>query len=80
MTTDIITVIVGPVLQVTGGGGGGGDATTLNGQNGAYYRSRTNHTGTQAASTITGLPQIIVAATMPPDISADPQGSIYLIG
>jgi hypothetical protein len=28
------------------------DADTLQGQNGAYYRARTNHTGTQAASTI----------------------------
>jgi hypothetical protein len=31
---------------------GGGDADTLEGQAGAYYLSRTNHTGTQAASTI----------------------------
>lgn len=37
------------------GGSGGGDASTLNGQNGDYYRNRANHTGTQAASTITGL-------------------------
>lgn len=35
-----------------GGGGGGGDADTLEGQNGAYYRARGNHTGTQLAATI----------------------------
>lgn len=28
------------------------DATTLNGQSGAYYRARSNHTGTQLAATI----------------------------
>lgn len=33
-------------------GGGSIDADTLQGQNGAYYLSRTNHTGTQAPSTI----------------------------
>lgn len=38
-----------------GGGGGGGDADTLQGQNGAYYRNRANHTGSQAISTVTGL-------------------------
>ena len=31
------------------------NSEALNGQNAAYYLSRTNHTGTQAASTITGL-------------------------
>lgn len=36
-------------------GGGGGDADTLGGQAGSYYLSRTNHTGSQAISTVTGL-------------------------
>lgn len=31
------------------------DAETLDGQDGAYYLSRANHTGTQAISTVTGL-------------------------
>lgn len=31
------------------------DAATLQGQNGAYYLSRANHTGTQAISTVAGL-------------------------
>lgn len=34
---------------------GGGDADTLNGEDGAYYLDRANHTGTQAISTIDGL-------------------------
>src|SRR5690606_4807636 len=34
---------------------GGGDASTLNGQDGAYYLDRSNHTGEQAQSTVTGL-------------------------
>ena len=40
----------------------GGDAGTLDGQAGSYYLARTNHTGTQAASTITGFPCEIVVA------------------
>jgi hypothetical protein len=39
----------------------GGSATTLNGQNGAYYLARTNHTGTQAASTISDLATVVKA-------------------
>ena len=31
------------------------NASTLNGENGAYYLARANHTGTQAQSTVTGL-------------------------
>lgn len=34
---------------------GGGDASTLNGQAGSYYTNRSNHTGTQALSTISGI-------------------------
>ena len=37
------------------GGGSGGDADTLNGEDGAYYLDRSNHTGTQAISTIDNL-------------------------
>lgn len=36
-----------------GAGGSGGDADTLQGQDGSYYLDRANHTGSQAASTIT---------------------------
>lgn len=36
-------------------GGSGGDAETLQGRNSAYHLDRTNHTGTQAQSTVTGL-------------------------
>lgn len=44
------------ILPEIGGGTPGGDnASTLNGQNGAYYRARANHTGTQAISTVSGL-------------------------
>ena len=38
---------------------GGGDASTLNGQDGAYYLSRVNHTGTQAISTVSGLEEAL---------------------
>lgn len=41
------------------GGTGGGDAVTLEGQAGAYYLNRTNHTGTQLASTISDLNTIL---------------------
>jgi hypothetical protein len=44
---------------VSGGGGGEGDADLLDGQDGAYYRARGNHTGTQATTTITGLTENI---------------------
>lgn len=40
------------VIEEDGGGGDGGDASTLNGQAGSYYLNRSNHTGTQLASTI----------------------------
>lgn len=38
------------------GSGSGLDADLLDGQQGAYYLSRTNHTGTQAWNTISGTP------------------------
>lgn len=51
------TAHVKAAISAAGGGGGpgGGDASTLGGQSGDYYRARTNHTGTQAISTVTGL-------------------------
>ena len=42
-------------LTISATGGGGGDASTLQGQNGAYYLARANHTGTQLSSTISDL-------------------------
>lgn len=45
----------GDVVWVNTGHGGLLDADTLDGQEGAYYQDRANHTGTQAISTIDGL-------------------------
>ena len=70
-------------------GGGGGDASTLNGQDGAYYLSRVNHTGTQDASTIAGLATVATSGSYndlsnKPTISTDAQtlngqnGAYYL--
>jgi hypothetical protein len=39
----------------------GGSASTLDGQSGSYYRDRANHTGTQAASTISDLATVVQA-------------------
>ena len=50
-----IMLPIGVMIRNPAGGGGGGDATTLNGENGAYYLDRANHTGTQAIGTIDGL-------------------------
>ena len=52
---DQITLNTTAIVFVEGGGSGGGDADTLQGENGAYYLSRANHTGSQAISTVTGL-------------------------
>ena len=41
------------------GEGGGGDATTFNGQAASFYLARSNHTGTQAASTISDLATVV---------------------
>lgn len=68
---------------------GGGDASTLNGQDGAYYLSRVNHTGTQDASTIAGLATVATSGSYndlsnKPTISTDAQtlngqnGTYYL--
>lgn len=43
------------------------DALTLQGQNGAYYLSRANHTGTQAHTTITGLGTMATINDAPSD-------------
>lgn len=42
-------------FKIAGAAASTGDASTLNGQNGAHYLDRANHTGTQAISTVTGL-------------------------
>lgn len=39
------------------------NSRALNGQNAAYYLSRSNHTGTQAASTITGLSAVATSGS-----------------
>ena len=50
-----IMLPIGVMIKDPSGGGSGGDADTLNGEDGAYYLDRANHTGTQAISTIDGL-------------------------
>lgn len=68
------------LITATGGGSGSGDmlkttydtnndgvvdnATQLNSQSAAYYLARSNHTGTQAASTITGLASVATVGTL----------------
>ena len=61
---------------VTLGTSGGGDADTLEGQAGSYYLSRTNHTGTQAASTISDLATVVQAYRL--DQFAAPTASVSL--
>lgn len=56
------------------GAGGGGDADTLEGEVGSYYLARVNHTGTQAASTISDLATVVKAYTL--DEFADPAADI----
>lgn len=41
------------------GAGNGLDADLLDGQQGAYYRDRANHTGTQAIASVTGLQGVL---------------------
>lgn len=55
---------VGGAWVALGGGGSGGDADTLEGEAGAYYLDRTNHTGTQAAATISDLAATVQAYTL----------------
>lgn len=49
-------------LLAVDGTGSGLDADLLDGQQGSHYLSRTNHTGTQAATTITGAYRVEQAA------------------
>lgn len=51
----------GTSVQTLGVAGSGGDADTLDGNDSVYYLSRTNHTGTQAASTISNLATTVKA-------------------
>lgn len=51
-TSNEARVYDGSQWVAVGSGSGGGDADTLGGENSAYHLSRTNHTGTQTASTI----------------------------
>ena len=52
------TLILG-MPSIVNAGGSGGNADTLNGQAGSYYLNRTNHTGTQAISTVSGLEEAL---------------------
>jgi len=74
-TTLATTAHVKAAISAAGGGGpGGGDATTLNGQDGDYYRARGNHTGAQAIGTVTDL-QTSLDAKAPlasPALTGDP--------
>lgn len=72
---DQITLNTTAIVLVEGGGSGGGDADTLQGENGAYYLSRANHTNTQAISTVTGLQTALDTLT---DTDEDLQAQIDL--
>lgn len=52
------------------GSDGTTDALTLQGQNGAYYLSRANHTGAQAIATVTGLQAALDAKAAAADLTA----------
>lgn len=58
------------------GAGNGLDADTLDAQHGTYYLSRTNHTGTQTASTISDLATVVQAYTL--NLFAAPTASVNL--
>lgn len=58
------------------GAGNGLDSDTLDAQHGAYYLTRTNHTGTQTASTISDLATVVQAYTL--NLFAAPTASINL--
>lgn len=53
--TTAVRLPLGVMIKNPTGSGSGGDAETLQGRNSAYHLDRTNHTGTQAQSTVTGL-------------------------
>lgn len=58
------------------GTGNGLDADTVDGQHGTYYLSRTNHSGTQAASTISDFDTQVRSSRL--DQMAVPTGSVSL--
>lgn len=58
------------------GTGNGLDADTVDGQHGSYYLSRTNHSGTQAASTISDFDTQVRSSRL--DQMAVPTGSVSL--
>lgn len=82
---DVITIQISEADQITlnttaivllgGGGSSGGDADTLQGENGAYYLSRANHTGTQEISTVDGLQTALDTLT---DTDEDLQAQVNL--
>lgn len=52
---EIYRVYDGTTIIDLGASGAGGDAATLEGEDGAFYLDRDNHTGTQVAATIADL-------------------------
>jgi hypothetical protein len=58
------------IVDVLASGGGGGDADTLEGEAGAYYLDRDNHTGDQLAATISDF-ATAVAANIPSTYATD---------
>lgn len=54
----------------------GGTASTLDGQSGSYYRDRANHTGSQAASTISDLASVVQAYRL--NQFAAPNGNVSM--
>jgi len=60
-------LVAGGKLNVVGGSGSGLDADLLDGQSGAYYLDRANHTGTQSYTTITGLGGLATINDAPSD-------------
>jgi len=60
-------LVAGGKLNVVGGSGSGLDADLLDGQSGAYYLDRANHTGTQSHTTITGLGGLATVNDAPSD-------------
>jgi hypothetical protein len=96
VTIDEVTVFGSNKLDVTAytaadvlakmitvdGVGSGLDADLLDGQSGAYYLARANHTGTQAISTVAGLqPALDLKADLAsPIFTGNPQAPTQLAG
>lgn len=53
----------GTQVKRVGEAGGGGDAETLDGQDGVYYLSRANHSGTQSAATISDFASAVLGVS-----------------